>query len=238
MRPVPQIAPARRGLVCLALTTLLGLAACAPTQPLMPPPPPPPPTGGWIPPDTGTDVPEPSRTWQQVATANDQDRFGRMDAAWTQALRQARTLPGSGDLNGLGALIDPSAVRTPIALNPGDYRCRTVKLGSQVPSGGLGYTVYGWFDCRIETTANGLKFVKLTGSQRPSGLLFPDSSRRRVMLGSMALGDDPPANSYGRTPDRDIIAAVERIGPERWRLVIPWPQAESILDLIELVPTP
>lgn len=238
MRPVPQIAPARRGLVCLALTTLLGLAACAPTQPLMPPPPPPPPTGGWIPPDTGTDVPEPSRTWQQVATANDQDRFGRMDAAWTQALRQARTLPGSGDLNGLGALIDPSAVRTPIALNPGDYRCRTVKLGSQVPSGGLGYTVYGWFDCRIEATANGLKFVKLTGSQRPSGLLFPDSSRRRVMLGSMALGDDPPANSYGRTPDRDIIAAVERIGPERWRLVIPWPQAESILDLIELVPTP
>lgn len=229
-----MLRPLFRPTLLLAVSGLIW-SACAPLPP-PPPPPPPPPTGGWIPPDTGADVPEPSRSWQQVATAADQDRFNRLENAWALALRQARSLQGSGDLSSLGALIDPAAARAPIALRPGDYRCRTVKLGTQMASGGLGYIIYGWFDCRIESTSNGLKFVKLTGSQRPSGLLFPDSSRRRVMLGSMALSDDPPANSYGRTPDRDIIAAVERIGPERWRLVIPWPQTESNLDLIELVP--
>jgi hypothetical protein len=57
-----------------------------------------------------------------------------------------------------------------------------------------------------------------------------------VMLGSMALSAEPPANSYGQRPDRDLIAVLERIGPQRWRLVLPWPQYESNLDLIELVP--
>ena len=57
-----------------------------------------------------------------------------------------------------------------------------------------------------------------------------------VLLGSMALASEPPANSYGQRPDRDLIAALERIGERRWRLAIPWPQAESNLDLIELVP--
>ena len=51
-----------------------------------------------------------------------------------------------------------------------------------------------------------------------------------------ALAAEPPANSYGQRPDRDIVAVLERIGEARWRLVIPWPQAESNLDLIELVP--
>lgn len=118
----------------------------------------------------------------------------------------------------------------------GDYRCRTVKLGSQGGEAGLGYVVYGWFACRIEQTPAGLKFSKLTGSQRPAGLLFPENGERMVFLGSLSLASEPPANSYGRRPDRDIIAAVERIGPQRWRLVLPWPQTESNLDLIELVP--
>ncbi|WP_284223347.1 DUF4893 domain-containing protein, partial [Brevundimonas denitrificans] len=158
------------------------------------------------------------------------------DAAWSLALQQARRQPGSGDLTGLGALIDPRAARSSVAPPPGDYRCRTVKLGSQGGEDGLGYVVYGWFACRIEQTPRGLKFSKLTGSQRQSGLLFPENDRQMVMLGSLSLASEPPANSYGQRPDRDLIAVLERIGERRWRLVIPWPQAESNLDLIELVP--
>jgi hypothetical protein len=29
---------------------------------------------------------------------------------------------------------------------------------------------------------------------------------------------------------------VERVGPARWRLVLPWPRWESNLDVMELVP--
>ena len=200
----------------------LVLVACAST-----PPPPPPPPGG---PAAAL------RDWRGIVTAADRDRYVRRDAAWSLALQQARRQRGSGDLNALGDLIDPRAARAPVAPPPGDYRCRTVKLGSQGGEAGLGYVVYGWFACRIEATPNGLKFSKLTGSQRPAGLLFPEDDHRMVMLGSMALAAEPPANSYGQRPDRDMVAVLGRIGERRWRLVIPWPQVESNLDLIELVP--
>ena len=202
----------------------LALAACAST-----PPPPPPPPGG----PAG---PVALRDWRSIVTAGDRDRYSRRDAAWSLALQQARRQRGSGDLTTLGDLIDPDAARSPVTPPPGDYRCRTVKLGSQGGEEGLGYVVYGWFACRIEQTPRGLKFSKLTGSQRPSGLLFPENDREMVMLGSMALAAEPPANSYGQRPDRDLVAVLERIGERRWRLVIPWPQVESNLDLIELVP--
>lgn len=176
------------------------------------------------------------RDWRSIVTATDRDRYARRDAAWRLALQQAQRQPGSGDLDGLGDLIKPDGARGGVTPPVGDYRCRTVKLGSQGGEDGLGYVVYGWFDCRIERTPNGLKFTKTTGSQRPAGLLFPETDRQMVMLGSMALASEPPANSYGQRPDRDLIAVMERIGDRRWRLVIPWPQNESNLDVIELVP--
>jgi len=210
--------------MALSLLASLVLAACAST-----PPPPPPPPGG-------SGGPVALRDWRGIVTAGDRDRYSRREAAWSLALQQARRQPGSGDLTGLGDLLDPRAARASVAPPPGDYRCRTVKLGSQGGEEGLGFVVYGWFACRIEATPNGLKFSKLTGSQRHGGLLFPENDRQMVMLGSLALAEEPPANSYGQRPDRDLIAVLERIGDRRWRLVIPWPQAESNLDLIELVP--
>lgn len=216
--------PFRRTAVLAAV--ILGVSACAT---MAPPPPPAPPMPG--------ETPETAlRDWRGVITASDRDRYQRLDAAWTQALREASTLRGSGDLASLGDLIAPNAARDAVTPPVGAYRCRTVKLGSQSGRNGLGYVVYGWFACRIEDTPNGLKLVKLTGSQRPSGLLFPEDDSRMVLLGSMALASEPPANSYGQRPNRDLVAVLERIGEARWRLVIPWPVNESRLDLIELVP--
>jgi len=209
-----------RSPVLIALAALT-LSACATA------PPPPPPPGG----SSAT-----LRDWRGIVTSIDRDRYARRDAAWSLALQQARRQTGSGDLRSVGDLIDPDIRLAPVSPPPGDYRCRTVKLGSQGGEEGLGYVVYGWFACRIEQTPRGLKFSKITGSQRPSGLLFPENDRQRVMLGSLALAAEPAANSYGQRPDRDLIAVLERIGDRRWRLVLPWPQAESNLDVIELVP--
>jgi hypothetical protein len=223
--------PLKVRLPAIALLAALSLAAVSLAACATPPAPPPPPPGG--PGGSGPVL----RDWRGIVTATDRDRYARLDAAWSLALQQARRQPGSGDLRSLGDLIDPNAGRSAITPPVGDYRCRTVKLGSQGGEDGLGYVVYGWFACRIEQTPNGLKFTKLTGSQRPSGLLFTEDNRQMVMLGSMALASEPPANSYGQRPDRDLIAVLERIDAARWRLVIPWPQNESNLDLIELVPT-
>jgi hypothetical protein len=211
----------------LGLAAAVALSACVSTSP--PPPPPPPPSSGA---EAATLLPD----WRAAATVFDQDRLDRLESAWSLALEQAGRLRGSGNLRALGDLISSDAQRPSVRPPVGDYRCRTVKLGSQAGEEGLGYVVYGWFACRIEETPAGLKFVKLTGSQRPAGLLFPEDDRRMVLLGSMALGSEPPANSYGERPDRDMIAILERVGERRWRLVIPWPHTESNLDLIELVP--
>ena len=211
--------------VSALLASVIALAACTPALP--PPPPLPDASGGG-----GRILPD----WRSAITSHDRDRLNRVDAAWDLALEQARRQEGSGDLASTGRLIDPNAALSDVTPPVGDYRCRTVKLGSQGGEDGLGYVVYSWFACRIEQTPAGLKFSKLTGSQRPSGLLFPENDRRMVLLGSMALADEPPANSYGQRPDRDLVAVLERIGERRWRLALPWPQNESNLDLIELVP--
>jgi hypothetical protein len=216
---------------CLAMAAALTLAACETV-----PAPPPPPADYPTPPAPPSGSEGAQLDWRGIITAADRDHYQRRQAAWTLALQQARSQPGSGDLNSLGALIEPDAALNGPAPSPGAYRCRTVKLGSQSGRDGLGYVVYGWFACRIESTPRGLKFIKVTGSQRPSGLLFPEDGRHMVLLGSMSLASEAPANSYGRRPERDLVAVLERIGDRRWRLVIPWPESESNLDLIELVP--
>ena len=207
------------------------LAACA-TTPAPPPPPPPVPAAPDAPAGVVLD------DWRGVITAADRDRYQRREAAWTLALEQAGRQSGSGDLAALGDLIDRGAGRPSVTPPVGNYRCRTVKLGSQGGEEGLGYVVYGWFACRIENTARGLKLTKLTGSQRQVGLLFPENDREMIFLGSMALASEPAARAYGRRHDRDMVSVLERIGEQRWRLVTPWPAHESNLDILELVPAP
>ena len=205
-----------------SFAALSAAAACATTPP---PPAPPPAPGAAV-----------LMDWRGVISSTDRDRYQHRQAAWDLALQQARRQKGSGDLNSLGDLIRPDADRPGVTPPPGDYRCRTVKLGSQGGEDGLGYVVYGWFACRIEQTPQGLRFTKLTGSQRPSGLLYPENDRHMVMLGSLALAQEPTAGAYGRNAERDLVGVLERIGEARWRLVAPWPAYESNLDLIELVP--
>ena len=208
---------------------LVGLSACATAAP----PPPPPPPGLVVGSGEGGRF---LRDWRGVIQPQDLDRYQRLDAAWETALRQARQERGSGSLARLGDLLIPSATLDFVTPPEGSYRCRTIKLGDQSGDGGLAFVVYGWFACKIELTPQGLKLTKLTGSQRPSGLFFPENERRLVYLGSMAVANEPPAESYGENPERDLVGVLERVGERRWRLAIPWPHNESNLDLIELVP--
>ena len=59
---------------------------------------------------------------------------------------------------------------------------------------------------------------------------------RSVFLGALVLGDEDRALQYSQDQSRDIAGFVERIGPDRWRLLMPKPHFESQLDVMELVP--
>src|SRR4029078_9105858 len=91
--------------------------------------------------------------------------------------------------------------------------------------------------CYVEVEDNLLTIVKQTGSQRPAGRLWEDDELTRlVFLCSLALRDQSTPVGYGDDPKRDMAGVLERIGPFRWRLVIPWPQSTSKLDVSELTP--
>jgi hypothetical protein len=84
--------------------------------------------------------------------------------------------------------------------------------------------------------------AKQTGSPRTTGQLYPDRDAataadldRLIYLGAQAWGgDEASAPGYGRDPERDQIGVLDRIGPDRYRLALPWPLQESKLDLLEL----
>jgi hypothetical protein len=173
--------------------------------------------------------------WRDIATPADRERIGRWRTGWTSALAKAQQAGFASRIAAQGRLLEPDAALPNPTPPPGDYVCRVIKLGAQ-GAGGLDYVTYPNFKCRISMEKDLLSFAKLDGSQRPCGLLFPNDDARMIFLGSMMLGDERRALEYGRDPDRDMAGAFERVGPQQWRLVLPRPRWESMLDVIELVP--
>jgi hypothetical protein len=181
-----------------------------------------------ISPDAGTD-------WRHVATTADRERLRGWRQTWQRALAAARHAAPNA-IAAQGVLFDyDNALDQPIP-PAGNYNCRVYKLGARQP-GQLDYVDYPPFACRVAVDASGaLRLEKLTGSQRPIGVIFADNGLRAVFLGVMILGDEARPYPYGREPARDLAGWVERVGPARWRVALPQPAFESLLDVMELVP--
>ena len=175
--------------------------------------------------------------WRQVASAADASLLGRLDQAWRLARAEAEDAGFASEVERLGALVDPNAALAGrLQPAPGTYRCRTLKLGRRVEGQGLAYVAYPFFACSVELTPGGdLILTKTTGSQRTRGLLYPDTDRRLVYVGAQAWGDEADFPAYGRNRERDQVGVLERIGDQRWRLVLPWPKQEAKLELLEIV---
>ena len=174
--------------------------------------------------------------WRRVVSAEDASRLGRLDQAWRLARAESEDKGFAAEVEALGPLVDPNAgLAGNLQPAPGDYRCRTIKLGSNGPDG-LAYLEYPRFRCRVELTPGGdLVLTKTTGSQRTRGLLYPDTERRLVFVGAQAWGmDETGFPDYGDQSIRDQVGVFERIGSDRWRLVVPWPRVESKLEILEL----
>jgi Domain of unknown function (DUF4893) len=176
-----------------------------------------------------------SEAWKSVATQADQDRIARLDSAWQQALTEAGK-SFAGEIRKEGALLKPHAALERPAPTPGSYNCRLIKLGQAAPKT-RAYESFKPFFCYVEVEGDLLTIVKQTGSQRPAGRLWEDDEPTRlIFLGSLALGNEEQPLAYGDDPKRNMAGVLERIAPFRWRLVIPWPQSTSKLDVFELTP--
>jgi hypothetical protein len=176
-----------------------------------------------------------SEVWMQIATAADESRIARIGLAWQSALADARR-GFAAEIRSEGALLEPRAALPRPAPTPGSYNCRLIKLG-KARANAPAFERFKPFFCYVQVEDELLTIVKQTGSQRPAGRLWEDDmADRLIFLGSLALGDEEQPLAYGDDPKRDMAGVFERIGPFRWRLVIPWPQSTSKLDVFELTP--
>ena len=208
-----------------ALAALGLLSACA--------------TGPKLPPGVHASVevgpPLKSEAWKAVATDADEDRLARLGLAWQEALAEAKKSDAAEVRKEAKLLLPRSALPRPDP-TPGSYNCRLIKLG-KAGAKGKAYESFKPFFCYVEIEGDLLTIVKQTGSQRPAGRLWEDDDPNRlVFLGSLALGDEDQPLAYGDNPKRDMAGVLERIAPFKWRLVIPWPQSTSKLDVFELTP--
>ena len=179
-------------------------------------------------------VSQPALAWRDLASRNDEQRLRDWRKTFVEAVAAARKGGHAMEVAAEGALLDPdAAIGGPIP--NGDYNCRLIKLGAK-GQGMLDFVAYPAFRCRVSAEGRLQKFAKLTGSQRQVGLLFPSDAMREVFLGSLALGDEQGAMQYGQDEMRNVVGYVERIGANRWRLIMPKPHFESQMDVMELVP--
>jgi hypothetical protein len=208
-----------------ALLGLALLAGCA-TKPKLPP---------GMHPSVEVGAPLKSEAWKAVATAADQDRIARLGLAWQEALTEAKK-SSAGEVSKEGKLLLPRSGLPRPAPTPGSYNCRMIALGKAKPKG-KSFESFKPFFCYVEVEGDQLTIVKQTGSQRPAGRLWEDDDPNRlIFLGSLALGDEQVPVAYGDDPKRDMAGVLDRIAPFKWRLVIPWPQSTSKLDVFELTP--
>jgi len=204
---------------------LAGLTACA-TKPKGPP---------GVKPSVEIGAPSKADVWMHVATPADQNRLARLGLAWQQALDDAKKT-NAADIRREGKLLMPRAALPRPAPTPGSYNCRLIKIGKATDKS-KPYESFKPFFCYVEVDEDLLTIVKQTGSQRPAGRLWDDDDADRlIFLGTLALGNEDQPLAYGDDPKRDMAGVLERIGPFRWRLVIPWPQSTSKLDVFELTP--
>lgn len=207
----------------LAFAALLG--GCV-TKPKLPP---------GVRPRVEVGAPLKSDAWGAVATAADRDRLTRLGLAWQDALAEAKK-SNAAELRKEGKLLLPRAGLPRPEPTPGSYNCRLLALGKATPKG-KPFESFKPFFCYVEVDGDQLTIVKQTGSKRPSGRLWEDDDpTRMIFLGSLALANEDQPVAYGEDPKRDMAGVIERIGAFEWRLVIPWPQSDSKLQVFDLTP--
>jgi len=166
--------------------------------------------------------------WRRMASDADRARLRGWRDSWVAAL--ALLPPGTAAHD--AALFDPDRALIDATPPAGSYRCRFHRLPARADAA---LTVERWRPCVLKEGAR-LRLVVEAGDQRPAGFLYPDTASRAVFLGALAIGDEPRALAYGRDRLRDTAGLVERIGVQRWRLVLPGTGFGRRLDLMELVP--
>jgi len=171
----------------------------------------------------------------QAIRPQERARLDRYERTAGTALMEALA---AGDAADIAALTTALSGTPQVAFDPslnGEWNCRTMKLG-----GLTRLTVYTNFKCRMTLDITGIRFEKLTGSQRTSGRIEMRDGRA-VYLGVGYVSSEAPQSYSELAPDFEgsstitpDVAVFERVSDTRARLLFPAPVNESDFDILEL----
>lgn len=171
----------------------------------------------------------------QEIRPQEQARLDRFERIAGQAVLEALAYGSAEDVGALTTALSGAPQIAFDASLQGDWRCRTMKLGGRAR-----LVVYTDFDCRMTLDTTGVRFEKLTGSQRTSGRIEMREGRA-VYLGVGFVASESPQDYGDLTPDFEgtgtvtpDVAIFERISETRARLMFPAPVNESDFDILEL----
>ena len=199
------------------LATALALAGCA---------------GKICTPAGGPAAVAPPPDWREAATGPDHAKLRGVRDAFVEGVDAARGAGFGARIDAAGRLFDPDYAEDGVTLPPGGYACTTTLL-----AGTPAFRAGAPARCTVTNEPDRLqRLVQLDGAQRPAGTVYPDIRSRTVFLGTLRLADEATPLHYGRDPDRDRIGAIQRIGPARWRVVMPHPAWGGTVAVMDLVP--
>lgn len=169
-----------------------------------------------------------------ILRPDDRARLEDLDRVAGQTLRRALALsPDAGIATGAlsGAPLPPDEAR---AILPGEWACRTIKLGGNLP-----LIAYQPFRCLIDRDGH---LEKLSGSQRTRGQIGMLDGRLTYLGTSFIAGDTPV--DYVDLPRNIAPSAMPQIFPDaglvevtgtgRARILLPRPYLESDLNILLL----
>lgn len=165
----------------------------------------------------------------QVIRPEDQAMIDALPTIWQAAWGKSRERARSAE----GALLEPNAALDHPELSPGSYNCRVIRLGRR--AGTRRVRSFPTHFCHVGAADGTLNFTKQTGSDLPAGHLYK-TEKRYTFVGALQRREGDNSLVYGTDQKRDVAGVVERVGPFRWRMVMP--VGEQDLDVIELTPVP
>lgn len=165
----------------------------------------------------------------QVIRPADQAKIDALPAIWQAAWGKSPGRARSGE----GALLEPAAALDHPELSPGSYNCRVIRVGRR--AGPRRMRSFPTHFCHVGTANGELNFTKQTGSDLPAGHLYK-TEKRYTFVGALQRAEGDNSLVYGADQARDVAGVVERVGPFRWRMVVP--MGEQDLDILELTPVP
>jgi len=181
--------------------------------------------------------------WQAVITDADRGRLAQLSGAWEQARADITSAGADAQLAALGPVVPalsgtgpmgeaPADVALPA---PGEYRCRTIRLGWRqgTPRSTPPVQAGDWGPCSLVADGVLLRFETAPDQQRWFGTLYPDIDRL-IFLGSVALDGEMGRLRYGEDAARDQLGVLTMVAPGHWRIALPWPRWSARLVLIEL----